>query len=105
MAQKKAVADVIGPRYRTAGKTQKSVIPDEFCQTTGYNRKYAITLFRHAGKTQLRRLGNKMVKVKLTARRRRKQVCRRFYDEPVERGPSWLSGNSSTGCAARGWFR
>jgi hypothetical protein len=57
MAQKKVVADVIGPRYRKAGKAGKGAILDEFCQTTGYNRKYAITLFRHAGKTQLWSMG------------------------------------------------
>ena len=54
MAQKKAVADVTGPRYRKSGKAKKSAIRDEFCQSTGYTRKYAITLLRHAGKTHLR---------------------------------------------------
>jgi hypothetical protein len=58
---------------------------DEFCQTTGYNRKYAITLLRHAGKTQLRRMGSKTAKVKLTAQGGRKRVYRKYYDEPVER--------------------
>jgi hypothetical protein len=57
MAQKKMVADITGPRYRKAGKAKKTLIPDEFCHTTGYNRKYAITLLRHAGKTQVRRWG------------------------------------------------
>jgi hypothetical protein len=51
MAQKKALADVTGPRYRKAGKAKKSAILDEFCENTGYNPKYAITLLRHAGKT------------------------------------------------------
>jgi hypothetical protein len=59
MAQKKTLADITGPRYRKAGRTKKSAILDEFCQTAGYNRKYAITLLRHAGKTQLRRMGKK----------------------------------------------
>jgi hypothetical protein len=51
------LTDITGPRYRKAGRAKKSAILDEFCQTTGYNRKYAITLLRHAGKTQLRRMG------------------------------------------------
>jgi hypothetical protein len=46
MAQKKAPADITGPRYRKTGKAKKSAILDEFCQNTGYNRKYAITLLR-----------------------------------------------------------
>jgi hypothetical protein len=85
MAQKKALADVTGPRYRKAGRAKKSAILDEFCQNTGYNRKYAITLFRHAGKTQLRRIGNQTLKVKISAPGRRKRVYRRLYDEPVEK--------------------
>jgi hypothetical protein len=84
MAQKKTLADITGPRYRKAGRTKKSAILDEFCQTAGYNRKYAITLLRHAGKTQLRHMGKKMVKVKITVRSRRKRVCQKIYDEPVE---------------------
>jgi hypothetical protein len=57
MAQEKALADVISPRYRKSGKAKKSTILDEFCQSTGYTRKYAITLLRHAGKAQPRRVG------------------------------------------------
>jgi hypothetical protein len=84
MAQKKALADVTGPRYRKAGKSQKSTILNEFCHTTGYNRKYAITLLRHAGKTQLRRIDKKTLKVIITAHGRRKRLYQKLYDEPVE---------------------
>jgi hypothetical protein len=52
---------------------------------TGYNRKYAITLLRRAGKPQLRRLGKETVKVTIADRGRRKWVCQQFCDEPVER--------------------
>lgn len=34
----------VAPRYMEAGRTQKSVILDEFLATTGYARKYAIRL-------------------------------------------------------------
>lgn len=34
----------IKPRYKRADKAQKQKILDEFCQTCGYNRKYAIRL-------------------------------------------------------------
>jgi hypothetical protein len=85
MAAKKTLADITGPRYRKAGKAGKSVMLDEFCATTGYNRKYAITLLRHAGKTQLRRVGKETVNVKITAQSRQKRVYQRFYDTTVER--------------------
>jgi hypothetical protein len=85
MAQKKTLADITGLRYRKAGKARKSAILDEFGQNTGYNRRYALTLLRHPGKTQLRRMGNQTVKVSITALGRRKRVYKRMYDEPVEK--------------------
>ncbi|GHU52471.1 integrase [Bacilli bacterium] len=84
MKQRQALADVTGPRYRTAKKARKSVILDEFCQSSGYNRKYAITLLRNAGKAQLRQINGKTVKVKITARTRRKRVYQRYYGKDVE---------------------
>ena len=84
MKEKKALADVTGPRYRKANKAGKTRILGEFCHNTGYHRKYAIALLQHAGKTQLRRIGNKTVKVKITSKTRKKRVYKRFYDEPVE---------------------
>lgn len=74
---------VTGGRYRKAGKKKKGEILEEFCQSTGYHRKYAIALLRNAGKTQLRRMGNGTVKVKITAKTRKKRVYKRFYDETV----------------------
>ncbi|MDR1785498.1 MAG: hypothetical protein LBR23_03425 [Spirochaetaceae bacterium] len=73
MQEKRSLTDVTGPRYRTARKAEKTVILNEFCKSTGYNRKYAIGLLKHAGKTQTRRLGGKTVKVKMTARTGRKR--------------------------------
>ena len=85
MKEKQALADVTGPRYRKANKDGKSRILDEFCLGTGYHRKYAIALLKNAGKTQVKRIGNKMVKVKITARTRKKRLYKRFYDEQVEK--------------------
>jgi hypothetical protein len=59
MKQKKLNADVTGPRYRAAGKKQKSLILNEFCKNNHYHRKYAISLLRGAGKTRLMRVGKK----------------------------------------------
>lgn len=36
----------VSARYRRASRSEKSLILDEFCQTGGYNRKYAVGLLR-----------------------------------------------------------
>lgn len=41
---KRELAAALRPRYRRASKREKTQILDEFCATTGYNRKYAIGL-------------------------------------------------------------
>jgi len=85
MREKNALTNVTGPRYRKANKTGKTRILNEFCNNTGYHRKYAISLLQHAGKTQVRRINNQMVKVKIVAKARKKRVYKRYYDEPVEK--------------------
>ncbi len=48
----------IAPRYRKAGRVEKSKILDEFCLVTGFHRKYAIRLLKHPPRPRLpRRLG------------------------------------------------
>ncbi|GHU44655.1 integrase [Spirochaetia bacterium] len=84
MKERQALADVTGSRYRMAKKTGKSVILGGFCKSTGYNRKYAITILQNAGKTQLRRIDGKTVKVKITAKTHRKRVYKHYYGEDVE---------------------
>ena len=85
MDKRQALADVTGPRYRKASKASKSLILNEFCESTQYHRKYAIAILRHAGKTQLRTVGKKAVNVHITAKARTKRVYQRKYDEPVEK--------------------
>ena len=41
MRQKKAVTKELKKRYNKATKKKKSIMLDEFCATTGYNRSYA----------------------------------------------------------------
>ena len=41
MRQKKAVTKELKARYNKATKKKKSIMLDEFCATTGYNRSYA----------------------------------------------------------------
>jgi hypothetical protein len=50
--EKKTYLETIRQRYKTANKTKKSLILDKFCETCGYNRKYAI---RQLNKTPKRR--------------------------------------------------
>ena len=85
MKEKKALADVTGPRYRKANKAEKSQILNEFCQSTGYHRKYAIAQLKHAGKTQPRLIGKQTVKIKITAKTGKRRACKQYCDEKVEK--------------------
>jgi hypothetical protein len=38
---------VTAPRYRTAHRAERSRILEEFVASTGYHRKYALTLLNH----------------------------------------------------------
>jgi hypothetical protein len=84
MKERQALTNITGGRYRNAAKKIKGGILEDFCQNTGYHRKYAITLLRNAGKTQLRWIDKETVRVKITATTHRKRVYQRFYDEKVE---------------------
>jgi hypothetical protein len=48
---------VIYQRYRHAGRREKQRILDEFCQTAGYNRKYAIRVLNGPAPGALRGAG------------------------------------------------
>lgn len=50
--------------YEVSGKERKSEILDQFCELTGYHRKYAINLFRNFGKIRevIRKRKNKYSK-------------------------------------------
>src|SRR5437879_6009824 len=39
---RKEYARTVCMRYKSAGRSEKTGILDEFCQITGYNRKYAL---------------------------------------------------------------
>jgi protein-disulfide isomerase-like protein with CxxC motif len=68
------LADVTGPRYRNGKRREKTAILNEFCQSTGYNRKHAISILRNAGKKQTRRINGRTVNVKITAKTHRKRL-------------------------------
>jgi transposase InsO family protein len=84
MREKKALADVTGSRYRSGKRRKKSAILDEFCASTGYNRKYAIGILRNAGKKQTRRINGRTVNVKITAKTHKKRLYTPYYGEDVK---------------------
>jgi len=45
-AARREYAVQVGPRYRRAGRAERSKILDEFCAACGYERKYAIKLLK-----------------------------------------------------------
>lgn len=102
MSEKESLARESAVRYAKAGKKQKAKILDEFCATTGYNRKYAIAKLnslveiRHASFN-----GRKSVSVKLKEKRttknrgqnqKRKSAYPKKYGDDVKKSLTkiWL---------------
>ena len=72
MKEKKSLTRETCGRYRKSEKKGKTTILDEFCQATGYNRKYALHLLTNWGKTEVLKVNGKMVKLKAGTAKRRK---------------------------------
>jgi transposase InsO family protein len=84
MAEKKKIAAEFAPRYRMAGKSEKSRILDEYLVLSGSkSRKYAIFKLNRIGKTQLRVLNGQTVTVKIVEKSRKKRACHPYYDAGV----------------------
>jgi hypothetical protein len=84
MKEKQTLTKALCGRYRTAGKKDKTKILDEFTQVTGYNRKYALHLLTHWGKTRLVKLEGQVVQ--LTAgkpKQRKKRAGKLLYGPEV----------------------
>jgi len=64
MRTKRKLTEVTATRYRRASKKGKGKILDEFCQNTGYNRKYALHILCNWGLTQWVKLEGKNLKLK-----------------------------------------
>jgi hypothetical protein len=59
---KRELLEVLRPRYLKASKAEKQKMLDEFTASTGYHRKYAIRVLKHAvQRPRLRRKGRKAV--------------------------------------------
>ena len=65
MREKQAVTKQNRDRYRQASRREKTLILNEFVQTTGYNRKYALRVLGKRGIPEaLTVAGGKPVKLK-----------------------------------------
>jgi hypothetical protein len=69
---KQTLTGNLAPHYRQAGKKEKTKILDEFIRQTGYNRKYALHLLTHWGKSTFLAVDGKPVKLKAGTAKRRK---------------------------------
>jgi hypothetical protein len=84
MGEKRALTRETVRRYRTADKTGKQRILDEFTKITGYNRKYAIHILSTWGQEKVRIIDGKPVKFIVgTPKKPMKRVGKIIYDELV----------------------
>jgi hypothetical protein len=84
MSEKKALTNEIAQRYRGATKQGKKEILDEFCRTTGYHRKYAVSLLNSWGKKRIVSMEGKLVELVVGAPRKARDRGRgRVYDDGV----------------------
>jgi hypothetical protein len=84
MAEKKKIAAQFAPRYRHAGKGEKSRILDEYLALSGAtSRKYAIFKLNRIGKALLRTLDGQAVSLKVVEKSRKKRVYQPYYDTAV----------------------
>ena len=86
MGERMSVTRETAVRYRKADKAGKQRILDEFTETTGYHRKYAIQMLNQWGKERLRIVEGKPVKFVVgRPRKRKKRKGRRIYGEAVHK--------------------
>ena len=83
MKDKKALTQELARRYRGSDRKQKAAILDEFVNTTGYGRKYAIHLLSNWGKSKTRVINGELVNLVVGRPRERKRTGRVIYGEDV----------------------
>ena len=87
MKERKALTNETARRYRAATKRDKKVILDQFCLSTGFNRKYAIHLLNRWGKAEVKMIDGKPVRIVVgRPRKRKRRVGVVTYDEPSRNG-------------------
>lgn len=83
MKAKKNLTREIAGRYRRSSLKSKGRILDEFIQTTGYNRKYAIHLLANWGKKRIIKLEGKIVEVEVGRPKYKKRKGHRKYGAKI----------------------
>jgi hypothetical protein len=85
MKHRKAVTSEVQDRYTKAAKKTKTMILDEFCITTGYNRTYAARILRlKVGKViGYARIGGKKIKYVIGKKKKTKRKRDRIYGYDV----------------------
>ena len=79
MKDKKALTQELARRYRGSDRKQKAAILDEFVNTTGYGRKYAIHLLSNWGKSKTRVINGELVNLVVGRPKERKRTGRVIY--------------------------
>jgi hypothetical protein len=79
MREKRAVAAVTAPGYKSAAKKQKGVILAQFIELTGYSRRYASRLLRQHGKS----IRSGKVRIVGDLRKKTERGRRAIYDGEV----------------------
>jgi hypothetical protein len=85
MQQRRALTREVALRYHAADKAGKKRIPDEFTASTGYHRKYTITLLTREGKKRFLRIGDKTIKAEIHHNSPPRREYPKTYDEAVRK--------------------
>ena len=85
MKTRNELTDEVSKRYKKVRKLEKKIILDEYCQTTGYNRKYAGFLLRNCGKKiYLKNSSGKLIKVIGDNKVKKNRLSKKkIYDDKV----------------------
>jgi len=85
MRQKKAITKELKKRYNRASKKKKTIMLDEFCATTGYNRSYASWILKIKKQKVLGyvRAGGKTIKFVAEEKKKKKKGRPRIYTYDV----------------------
>lgn len=84
MSSRRDLTEQHARRYRRASKQEKGRILDEFVESTGYQRKYAIHVLNWWGRTRVVRIDGKPVKLVVgRPRPAQRRVRPRRYDQEV----------------------
>ena len=92
MQERKKLTLVKAQAYLRAGKTKKSAMLDDFCESTGYHRKYAARVLHQAGQRYL--LGDCILVG---------DPAKHIYNDIVKQYPGWRAFYRQTSVTARDW--